>query len=199
MRSAVVVDDLFLLHETARPEVERWRADAEGAELLAQHGGFGRPEQRWIHQRRVRFEPDLRRWTIEDCLRSEGIAGAAPPAESVWLRYPLRPGTACEQVAEEAAWPDELAALAAVATEGDQGTAIFLLELTEPDQRRFWILLELPPGSQVEMHKGLYSPRYGVAEPCRVVTAVMSSATELRARSTLQAPVAAPDSSPSSG
>jgi hypothetical protein len=182
------LDELFRLEERAHPEVERWQVSGAIAELVARHRGFGATGERWIHRRHVRFEPARRRFSVEDHLNGESASTGGPRLdEPVFLRFPLRPGTICTTLAEPGVWPAELVASVETARERDPRRPLRVLELSCLGDPRLWILLELPPGSEVEVREGLYSPRYGVAEPAPVVTAIMQPAATLVARTTLQA------------
>jgi hypothetical protein len=182
------LDGLFRLHERARPEVASWRADTDGAVLEARHFGFGTGGERWVHERSIDFSPRSRWWLVRDLLTRE--AGDDAVAETVYLRFPLRPGTACEIVE---ACPKPLTRLLKAAGAGlPRGGARCRLaaRLEAAGVPPFWIALDLPAGSRARVEEGLYSPRYGVTRPGPVVVAELPAAARLLALSALWSSVA---------
>jgi uncharacterized heparinase superfamily protein len=182
------LEGLFRLHERARPEVTQWQSDAAGAQLQARHHGFGGPEASWVHERTVDFDARQRCWLIHDLLDRE--SGAAPIEEAIHLRFPLGPGIGC-RIAD--AWPAPLERAVEAAGAGRRrgGTRTrCAVRLSAETRAAFWIALDLPAGSRVDIGDGLYSPRYGVTQSTPVVTATLPAADRTLALSALWAPAA---------
>jgi hypothetical protein len=181
------LDGLFRLHERARPEVTSWRADADGVGLGARHFGFGAEGDRWVHERSIDFSPRSRWWLVRDLLTHE--AGDEAAVEPVYLRFPLRPETACE-IVEGCPKPlDRLLKAAGAGLPRDGARCRIAVRLAADGASPFWIVLDLPAGSRVRIEDGLYSPRYGVTQPGPVVAAELPAAERLLALSALWSPV----------
>jgi len=180
------LDGLFRLHERAEPQLTAWQAEADAAYLDARHRGFSSPDETWVHARSVEFDPRARRWLVRDLLTRE--TGDRPPEEAIFLRYPLGPGVGCERVAACPSPLDDLLA-ARAEREGAGGSRDrFALRLTADPGSTFWIALDLPAGSRLEVADGLYSPRYGVTRPASVATATLPASAWSLALSVLWSP-----------
>ena len=186
------LDDLFLMTESARPEVIEWQNESTGSFLFMRHHGFSTAEARWTHGREVRFLPETRLWIVRDLLSCPD-SDEDGEGEPVYLRFPLSPGIQCRQHHDHAACPRTLRLALEENREprGNQNTSRqqWILELSARSWERFWIALDLPQGSTVETRAGLYSPRYGVTERSQVVVAVLPHALEVRALSLLHSHV----------
>ncbi len=182
------LDGLFVVRERAHPLVGEWRADARGAHLKARHFGFSAGDERWVHERTVRFEPGQRAWFVRDELIRE--SGEAPLTEAVHVRFPLRPEVSATI---GAALPETLGRLADQnAADGPAPRARSAVRLAAGDTRSFWIAVDAPAGSSVTIERASYSPRYGVVEPTAVLTATAPPAARTVVHATLWSPAGEP-------
>jgi hypothetical protein len=164
-------DGLFSMHERSEPRVLRWEARAAQATLVAQHRGFSRGAECWVHERQVDFDEHERLFVLRDRLEHERGGGA--PRECARLRFPLGPRVAAEitNTAPAALLQRIGAAWGAGSPAGPR--TVRTLRLTSGPACTLWLGLDLPSGSEVGLGCGVFSPRYGVVGEHVVVTATL--------------------------
>ena len=188
------VDDLFTMQESARPVVEDWVNGGRRARLQASHRGFGDAAAERVHRRVVRFDADQRTWCVVD--RTEGATAADG---RVLVRFPLAPAIEARVLpfesgggdGEDGSVPPRLSSMldACGGTTAQPGVRLRFAVRLDHDGRRLWIGFDLPPGSTVDLLPGLHSPRYGVVQPTRVVTASVEAGPAIEIRSVVWSPV----------
>lgn len=173
-------------------EVLEWTAGPVEAVLEAQHNGFSTASRACLHRRRVGLDADRRVITVVDRLIGEG--GDPPPPgepERAVIRFPLAPGIIPHLAPDPSAWPEalqiELEAGARALGSLPAPRSRWALRLSDGEQD-FWLGGETPSGWSLDLAEGLYSPRYGVQQPIRVVGLVLPVIPALTALTLLLPP-----------